>query len=91
MRNRRVPGYSVYNKQNVYPMQFHGEHLPNQSSHVSLSSQTDRLGRRKLNIDLRFSDADVEGLVRAHSYWDSYLRGWGSAAFNTSNPTFIAP
>ena len=53
----------MYNKENVYPMQFHGEHLPNSSSHVSLSSETDWLGRRKLDIDLRFSDADVEGLV----------------------------
>ena len=76
-RHRRVPGYAIYNKDNVYPMQFHGEHLPNASSQVSLSSRTDQLGRRKLNIDIRFSNADIEGLVRAHKYWDSYLRSLG--------------
>ena len=30
-----------------------------------------------LNIDLRFSDSDIEGLVRAHKYWDFYLRSLG--------------
>jgi hypothetical protein len=76
-RNRRVPGYSVYNEDNVYPMQFHGEHLPNSSSVVKLSTQTDHLGRPKLSIDLKFSDGDIEGLVRAHQYWDAYLRALG--------------
>jgi len=73
-RGRRVPGFFVYNRQNVYPFQYHGEHLPNPSSTVGLSRDTDRLGRRKLTIDLRFSPADVDGIVRAHEHWDRFLR-----------------
>jgi choline dehydrogenase-like flavoprotein len=73
-RGRRVPGFFVYNRQNLYPLQYHGEQLPNPSSTVTLSREVDRVGRRKLKIDLRFSPADVDGIIRAHEHWDSYLR-----------------
>jgi choline dehydrogenase-like flavoprotein len=76
-RGRRMPGFFVYNRQNVYPFQYHGEQLPNPASSVGLSNETDRLGRRRLTIDLRFSQADVDGIVRAHERWDSYLRKLG--------------
>jgi hypothetical protein len=76
-RKRRVPGFFVYNKDNVFPMQYHGEHLPNAASRVELTRQTDQIGRPKLKIDLRFSDADIDGVVRAHEYWDAHLRSLG--------------
>jgi choline dehydrogenase-like flavoprotein len=80
VRNRRAPGFFVYNDRNVYPMQFHGEHLPNPDSKVTLSRQIDRLGRPMLNIDLRFSQVDIDGVLEAHRYWDAHLRtsgvGW---------------
>jgi choline dehydrogenase-like flavoprotein len=74
---RKAPGFFVRNERNVYPMQYHGEHLPNRASQVRLTRQTDRLGRPMLDIDLRFSEADVDGVVRAHRYWDEYLRSSG--------------
>ena len=76
-RGRRVPSFSVYNRQNVYPFQYHGEQLPNPASTVSLSREADQLGRRRLTIDLRFSPADVDGVVRAHEHWDRYFRQLG--------------
>ena len=74
---RRAPGFFCYNSRNLYPLQYHGEHLPNSSSRVSLVRGTDAVGRRKLGIDLRFCDADVEGVIRAHEEWDTYLRSCG--------------
>ena len=74
---RKAPGFFVRNERNIYPMQYHGEHLPNRASQVRLTRQTDRLGRPMLDIDLRFSQADVDGVVRAHRYWDEYLRSSG--------------
>lgn len=74
---RRAPGFFVYNKQNLYPFQYHGEQLPNPASAVSLSRETDQLGRRKLKIDLRFTPADVDGIVRATEHWDRYFRKLG--------------
>jgi hypothetical protein len=76
-RGRRVPGFFVYNKRNLYPFQYHGEQLPNPASAVSLSRETDQLGRRKLKIDLRFTPADIDGIIRAHEHWDRYFRKLG--------------
>jgi choline dehydrogenase-like flavoprotein len=76
-RGRRMPGFFVCNPQNLYPLQYHGEQLPNSTSTVGLSDEPDRLGRRKLTINLRFSPADVDGIIRAHAHWDRYLRKLG--------------
>lgn len=76
-RRRRIPGFFVYNRHNLYPLQYHGEQLPNPTSTVELSREKDRLGRRKLAVNLQFSEADVDGIVRAHEHWDRYLRRLG--------------
>jgi choline dehydrogenase-like flavoprotein len=76
-RGRRVPGFFMYSKDNLYPFQYHGEQLPNPDSRVTLTGEKDRLGRRKLAIDLRFSPGDVDGIVRAHEHWDQYFRKLG--------------
>jgi choline dehydrogenase-like flavoprotein len=76
-RRRRVPGFFVYNPSNTYPLQYHGEHLPNPQSRVTLSQARDELGMPRLNIDVRFSEQDVSGVVRAHQHWDEYLRRHG--------------
>jgi len=73
-RRRRVPGFFVYSAANTYPFQYHGEHLPAAESRVTLSREVDAIGMPRLDIDLRFSDADVAGVVRAHEQWDAYLR-----------------
>jgi choline dehydrogenase-like flavoprotein len=72
-QGRRIPGFFVYNRHNLYPFQYHGEQEPNPASTVGLSRETDRLGRRKLTIDLQFSRADVDGVVRAHQHWDQHF------------------
>ncbi len=74
---RRSPGFFVYNRDNVYPLQYHGEHRPNPDSRVTLADDHDELGVPKLNIDIRFSDHDVNGVVAAHRCWDEYLRQSG--------------
>jgi choline dehydrogenase-like flavoprotein len=76
-RGRRTPGFFMYSKNNLYPFQYHGEQLPNPDSRVTLTEDRDRLGRRKLAIDLRFSPGDVEGIVKAHEHWDQYFRKLG--------------
>jgi choline dehydrogenase-like flavoprotein len=76
-RRRRAPGFFIYSPHNTYPLQYHGEHLPNPESTVSLTQDQDAVGMPKLRIDLRFSDRDVDGIVRAHRYWDSFLRRTG--------------
>ena len=62
---------------NVYPLQYHGEHRPQQESRVVLGEERDAVGMPRLRIDIRFSEDDVEGIVRAHRHWDEYLRRHG--------------
>jgi choline dehydrogenase-like flavoprotein len=73
-RRRKVPGFFIYNAQNTYPFQFHGEHLPHRDSRVSLSDARDALGMPRLRIDIRYSDQDVAGVINAHRRWDEHLR-----------------
>jgi choline dehydrogenase-like flavoprotein len=75
---RRAPGFEISSPENVYPLQYHGEHRPHRDSRVTLADERDRLGVPKLRIDVRFSDADVDGVVRAHEQWDGYLRRHGA-------------
>jgi choline dehydrogenase-like flavoprotein len=76
-RRRRVPGFFVYSPTNTYPLQFHGEHLPNRESRVTLAGERDALGLPRLNIDIRFSEDDIAGVLRAHRKWDEHLRRHG--------------
>jgi choline dehydrogenase-like flavoprotein len=87
LARRRLPGFFVYSPTNTYPLQYHGEHLPNRDSRVTLASARDALGLPRLSIDIRFSDADVDGIVRAHHHLDEYLRrhGSGSVEYRSSD------
>jgi len=72
---RKVPGFfAAYSGENCYPLQYNGEQIPNRQSRVSLANDRDSIGMPKLNIDLRFSQADVDGVLRCHEVWDEYLR-----------------
>jgi choline dehydrogenase-like flavoprotein len=73
-RGRRAPGFAVRRDDNVYPLQYHGEHRPSRESRVTLADERDAVGLQKLRVDVRFSDDDVEGIVQAHRCWDEYLR-----------------
>jgi choline dehydrogenase-like flavoprotein len=76
-RQRRVPGFFAYSPSNVYPLQYHAEHMPNRESRATLASERDALGMPKLKLDLRFTDQDVNGVARSHQHWDHYLRRTG--------------
>jgi hypothetical protein len=73
-RKRRVPGFFVYSPANTYPLQFHGEHVPNSDSRVTLAQERDAAGMPRLKIDIRFSTDDAVGVGRAHRLWDEHLR-----------------
>ena len=84
---RRLPGFFVYSAENAYPLHYHGEHLPNADSRITVTDRRDAVGMPRLRIDLRFSQADVDGVVRAHRLWDEYLRklGLGRLEYFTSD------
>jgi len=71
---RKIPGFFVYSAANCYPLHYHAEQVPNPESRVTLSDERDGVGMRRLRIELRFNRQDVDGVVRAHRFWDEYLR-----------------
>lgn len=86
-RGRRLPGFFVPSKTNTYPVIFHGEHLPRYDSRVELTDARDVFGMRRLRVDVRFSDADVDGVLQAHAAWDAHLRrhGCGEVQYVSDN------
>jgi choline dehydrogenase-like flavoprotein len=76
-RGRKVPGFFVASAVNVYPLLYHGEHLPHRESHVEPTSECDAVGMPRLRTHLWFGEEDIAGVIRAHHRLDVYLREHG--------------
>jgi choline dehydrogenase-like flavoprotein len=68
----RLPGFFLRNAARRYGLEYHAEQLPNPESRLTLAEARDRLGQRRLRIDLRFAAGDAASVVRAHAA----LEGW---------------
>jgi choline dehydrogenase-like flavoprotein len=89
----KIPGFfSAYSGENCYPLQYSGEQIPNRQSRVSLASDRDSVGMPRLNIDLRFSQADADGILRCHEVWDNYLQSndCGRIEYVSPDPLSVA-
>jgi choline dehydrogenase-like flavoprotein len=73
-RGRKVPGFFVPSAANVYPLLYHGEHLPHRESCAEPTSDRDALGMPRLRTHLWFGQEDIAGVIRAHHCLDAYLR-----------------
>lgn len=73
MAKMRLPGFFLTNPAKRYGLEYHAEQLPDAESRVSLGTATDRLGMRRLCIDMRFSEADAAGVLRAHDVLEEWL------------------
>jgi choline dehydrogenase-like flavoprotein len=73
----KVPGFFLASAANVYPLYYHGEHLPHYDSHIAPTSERDALGVLRVRTRLSFEDEDVRGAIRAHEHFDDYLRRHG--------------
>lgn len=88
LAKRKIPALFVYSAANEYPLHYHSEQVPNLNSTVSLSNERDELGMRMLDINLQCTQQDIDSVVRAHEYWDNYLRkhGCGYLKYLTDDP-----
>jgi choline dehydrogenase-like flavoprotein len=76
-RGRKVPGFFIASAANTYPLLYHAEHLPHRESLVQPTTDRDALGMPRLRTHLRFSEEDVQSVLRAHVHLDDYLRRHG--------------
>jgi choline dehydrogenase-like flavoprotein len=72
------PGFFQRDRRRKYAVRFHAEHIPNPDSRVTLSNRTDAYGLPRLNIDMRYSEADAELLIRTHECFADWLRRTGT-------------
>jgi choline dehydrogenase-like flavoprotein len=74
---RRLPGFFLKNRSNLYDLHYHAEQCPNFESRVFLSEERDEYGMQRLHIDFRYSELDIESVCRTHVLLDQQLRKQG--------------
>ena len=62
---RRLPSLLPDLDGNRFTLHYDAEQAPNPDSRVRLDDRLDRFGLRRLKVDWRFSDADVDSVVRS--------------------------
>lgn len=73
----RIPGFFLENPGKRYGLEFHSEHLPGAESRLTLSEECDQSGLRRLVIDFRFAERDMDTVLRAHDALEAALTSSG--------------
>ncbi|SED62122.1 Choline dehydrogenase [Rhizobiales bacterium GAS191] len=68
-----VPGFYKRNAGRRYGLSYHSEQAPSARSRVRLARDSDPTGLPRLEIDLRFAEADADSVVRCHDLLASWL------------------
>jgi choline dehydrogenase-like flavoprotein len=82
----RQPGFFQRNAARRYALRYHGESRPNPDSRVTLGEARDAVGLRRAVLDLRFTDADAQDLVRSHALFAAWLERTGLGRLEWSAP-----
>jgi hypothetical protein len=77
IKKPKKPGFLVSNKGGKYALHYHAEHAPNKESRITLSSETDSFGVPRAQIDLRFTDQDIQSVIDSHRILDNALQSNG--------------
>ncbi len=77
LQRRRVPSLLLRSRSNEYHLYFQSEQVPDRENRVRLATERDVLGMRRLRLDFKVSDADVDSVLRTHELIDAELRRQG--------------
>lgn len=69
---RKLPGVYLYSPQNRYALHFHAEQVPDPENRMSLAKDGETL-----EIRYRYSDEDIDSVIRTHDRLDAWLRSCG--------------
>lgn len=87
----RIPGFFMRNPSRTYGLSYHAEHFPHADSRVTLGSDCDRFGLRRLRVDLRFGREDAQALFRAHELMREWLAATGLGELRYRQPAAQTP
>jgi choline dehydrogenase-like flavoprotein len=73
LRRRKLPGVFLYSDENYYAVHFHAEQIPMEDNRMELGPDGETLV-----IHYRVTDADAEGVIRAHEVLDDELQACGA-------------
>lgn len=62
---RKLPSLMLPNREGIYELHFDAEQSPNLDSRVFLSDDVDALGQRRLQVDWRFREEDIESAFKS--------------------------
>jgi hypothetical protein len=74
----RVPGFFTFSGANRYALHYHAEQAPNWDSTITLSNEADAHGLLRAQIALKWSEQDIESIIRAHEILDNALQKSGA-------------
>lgn len=77
IRKPKKPGFLVPNAGGKYALHYHAEQVPDPESRISLSSERDSFGLQRAQIDLRFTEQDVQSVLDSHVLLDRALQSSG--------------
>jgi choline dehydrogenase-like flavoprotein len=82
---RKLPSLILPNRQGIYDLHFDAEQCPNPDSRVFLSDQLDAFGQRRLQVDWRYREEDIDSACRCFQLIGRELERTGAGRLETSD------
>lgn len=82
----RKPGFVLRNEAGTYALHYHAEQTANPESRVRLNGRVNADGTPSLDIDFRYSEEDVDSILRFHAVVDEHLRASGRGRLEYLDP-----
>lgn len=82
LAERKFPSIIIEPRRPRFSLDFHAEQLPNPDSRVTLGSERDALGMRRLHLDWRYRREDVETVARALATFAADVRASGIGRYD---------
>lgn len=66
LSRRQIPSVVLGSESNTYTLHFDAEQAPNYNSRVMLGDEVDTFGLNRLRVDWRYTDRDLQNVVRSY-------------------------
>jgi choline dehydrogenase-like flavoprotein len=73
----RKPGFLLHNPDGTYAIHYHSEQIANPDSRLRLNGGRNADGTPSLEIDFRYTERDIDSVLRFHTLLDERLRAAG--------------
>jgi choline dehydrogenase-like flavoprotein len=83
--SRKLPSLMLRSRSGTYDLHFDAEQRPNPESRVFLSSELDAFGQRRLQVDWRYRDDDIESAFQSLKLIHQELERTGAGRLETTD------